>query len=176
MSKYIIYKICCDDLPDYNYVGSTKAFRQRKKNHKERSLTEKSKLYVTIRENGGWDKWDMQPLEECDVSIDTFIKAKIREEEWRVKLNANLNMNVCFSSEENKKNKKLEADIRYRKNNKEIIDERFKKWKEENKEHYKNVKEKSQSKIVICDCGCEVRKDSLIKHKKSNKHFNLLKV
>ena len=38
MSKYIIYKICCNDLPEYIYVGSTKAFRQRKKNHKEKSL------------------------------------------------------------------------------------------------------------------------------------------
>ena len=187
MSKYIIYKICCDDLPDYNYVGSTKAFRQRKKNHKERSLTEKSKLYVTIRENGGWDKWNMQPLEECDESIDTFIKAKIREEEWRVKLNANLNMNVCFSSEEHKKNKKLEADIRYRKNNKEIISERQKIYIKENPERYRECKrnydiknkikiEEIRSQKVICDCGCEVRKDCLTRHKKSNKHLNLLNI
>jgi hypothetical protein len=28
--SYYIYKICCDDCPDFVYVGSTKAFRQRK--------------------------------------------------------------------------------------------------------------------------------------------------
>jgi hypothetical protein len=30
--SYYIYKICCDDLPEFVYVGSTKAFRQRKTN------------------------------------------------------------------------------------------------------------------------------------------------
>lgn len=186
MSKYIIYKICCNDLPEYIYVGSTKAFRQRKKSHKEKSLINNSKLYVTIRENGGWDKWEMKYLEECDDSIDTFVKAKIKEEEWRVKLNANLNTNVCFSSEEHKKNKKKETDTKYRENNKEIIEERFNKWKEENKEQYNECKrnydiknkekiEEKKSQKIICDCGCEIRKDSLLRHKKSNKHLNLIK-
>jgi hypothetical protein len=32
--SYCIYKIVCDDLPEYIYVGSTKAFRQRKLLHK----------------------------------------------------------------------------------------------------------------------------------------------
>ncbi len=186
MCNYIIYKIICNELPEYIYVGSTKAFRQRKKNHKERSLSENNKLYNTIRENGGWDNWEMKYLEECDNNIDTFIKAKIKEEEWRVKLNANLNTNVCFSSEEHKKEKKKEADIKYREKNKEIIKERLNKWKEENKERYRECKhnhdiknkekiEEKRSQKVICDCGCEVRKDCLTRHKKSNKHLNLIK-
>jgi predicted GIY-YIG superfamily endonuclease len=33
--SYYIYKICCDDCPDFVYVGSTKAFRQRKAQHKQ---------------------------------------------------------------------------------------------------------------------------------------------
>jgi len=184
--SYYIYKICCDDCPDFIYVGSTKAFRNRKYRHKQDCKTKDYKLYNTIRENGGWDNWEMKYLEECDNNIDTFIKAKIKEEEWRVKLNANLNTNVCFSSEEHKKEKKKEADIKYREKNKEIIKERLNKWKEENKERYRECKhnhdiknkekiEEKRSQKVICDCGCEVRKDCLTRHKKSNKHLNLIK-
>ena len=53
--SYYIYKICCDDCPDYVYVGSTKAFRQRKNHHKQDCYNENCsrynrKLYNTIRE------------------------------------------------------------------------------------------------------------------------------
>jgi hypothetical protein len=47
------------------------------------------KLYQTIRENGGWDNWRMVIIEECgEISL---TQARIKEEEHRVKLNANLN-------------------------------------------------------------------------------------
>jgi hypothetical protein len=96
--SYYIYKICCDDCPDYVYVGSTKAFRERKHRHKldcnnENSSKINRKLYTTIRENGGWDNWRMVIIEECGEI--TFTEARIKEEEHRVKLNANLNMKKC---------------------------------------------------------------------------------
>ena len=54
--SYIIYKICCDDLPEFIYVGSTKSFIKRKSQHKRSCNNgDTKKLYTTIRENGGWD-------------------------------------------------------------------------------------------------------------------------
>jgi hypothetical protein len=73
--SYYIYKICCDDCSDFVYVGSTKAFRQRKNKHKNDCTNENSsnfnlKLYNTIRENGGWDNWRMVIVEELgEVSL-----------------------------------------------------------------------------------------------------------
>jgi predicted GIY-YIG superfamily endonuclease len=43
--SYYIYKISCDDLPDFVYVGSTKAFRQRKEQHKINCNNDNSKKY-----------------------------------------------------------------------------------------------------------------------------------
>jgi hypothetical protein len=60
------------------------------------------------------------------------------------------------------KDRLREQQKEYQKNNKEIIAER-------KKEYY-------QEKIT-CDCDCEIRKDSLTRHKKSQKHIkSLLKV
>ena len=101
--SYYIYKISCDDLPEFVYVGSTKAFRQRKYQHKSvcyniNSKEYDKKLYNIIRENGGWDNWRMVLIEECgEIS---FTEARIKEEENRVKLNANLNMLRCHRTEE----------------------------------------------------------------------------
>jgi predicted GIY-YIG superfamily endonuclease len=67
--SYYIYKICCDDLPEFVYVGSTKAFRQRKNEHKSNCNNDNKKhnfkLYQTIRENGGWENWRMVIIDEC---------------------------------------------------------------------------------------------------------------
>jgi hypothetical protein len=99
-SKTIIYKIWKDD--DF-YVGSTTDYSSRKYSHKHNCINEKLKaynvkLYQTIRDKGGWDSWEMTPLEEY-VECKSKIQAIIKEEEWRVKLNASLNTNKAFISE-----------------------------------------------------------------------------
>ena len=159
--SYYIYKICCDDLPNFVYVGSTKAFRQRKRQHKSSCNNNNNiKLYQTIRENGGWDNWRMVIIEECgEIS---FTQAKIKEEEHRVKLNANLNMLKCHTTEEERKEQKKENfknwntnnEIRkeymkeYRKNNKEKINESRRQYYQKNKEKLLvNVTEKYQEDI-----------------------------
>ncbi len=135
--SYCIYKICCDDLPDYVYVGSTKAFRERKRKHKSDCTNVNGnhynyKIYTTIRENGGWDNWRMVIIEECgDI---TLTQARIKEEEWREKLKANMNSMPCYKTEEQKKEK---ADVRkkeYYEENKDKIKEYKNEWYEENKE------------------------------------------
>ena len=190
--SYYIYKICCDDLPEFIYIGSTKAFRQRKNDHKKTyNKGDTKKLYNTIRENGGWDNWRMVILEELgEVS---FTEARIKEEEYRVKLNANMNSQKCYLTEEqkkeyyeNNKEKIKEKGKEYRENNKEKIKERKnnfyhnnkeeilkynKEWRENNKEQIKEWK----SKKVTCECGCLITRSHINRHKKSKKHLELMK-
>ena len=97
--SYYIYKICCDDLPEFIYVGSTKAFRERKRRHRLNTLNgSPEKLYNIMRDNGGWDNWRMVILE--DIGEVSLTQARITEEEHRVKLNANLNSQRCHRTEE----------------------------------------------------------------------------
>jgi hypothetical protein len=64
-SKTIFYKIVCKDITITDlYVGSTTDFKARKGNHKSKcnNVTEPTynfKVYQFMRENGGWENWDM---------------------------------------------------------------------------------------------------------------------
>ena len=134
---YCIYKICCDDVLDYVYVGSTKAFRERKSAHKSdcTNVNGKSyhyKIYTTIRENGGWDNWRMVIIEECgDI---TLTQARIKEEEWREKLKANMNSMPCYKTEEQQKERKSERAKERYEENKEKMNELQREWRKKNKE------------------------------------------
>jgi hypothetical protein len=169
--SYYIYKICCDDLPEFVYVGSTKAFRQRKAQHKSScNKGDTQKLYTTIRENDGWDNWRMVILEDCGEI--TFTEARIKEEEHRVKLNANLNERKC-------KGDKKEYDKEYKKTNE--------KYKENQKEYYKEYKKleyvkerkkesdkKYRNQLIICECGRNILLGHKKRHEQSKIHKKLI--
>ena len=59
------YKIVCKDTNVKSlYVGHTTDFTKRKSQHKHLCCAENDKrynvhVYEFIRENGGWDNWDM---------------------------------------------------------------------------------------------------------------------
>ena len=94
-SNTIIYKIICKDanITDL-YVGHTTNFPQRKSSHKtacesSNCATYNIRLYKTIRENGGWDNWEMIEIDILNLKNST--EARIKENEYFEKLNANLN-------------------------------------------------------------------------------------
>lgn len=77
--------------------------------------------------------------------------------------------NDCINKKiPNRTNKEYHKE--WEQNNKEHIKEYKKEYYENNKEHYKEHK----SQKVICECGCEITRSSLTKHKKSLKHINKL--
>lgn len=161
-SKCIIYKIWNED--DF-YVGSTTDLASRKKRHKYNCNNENVKeynfkIYQTIREKGGWNAWQMTPLEEYK-ECKSLIEARIREEEWRVKLNANLNMKKCFGAEtrqeymkiyeqEHKEEKKIYL-AQYRQNHKEELNAKF-----------------------DCKCGGKYKHQGKSIHEKTKKHQTYL--
>jgi hypothetical protein len=92
-SNTIIYKITCidDNIKDV-YVGHTTNFVQRKHAHKQCCINEKygnCKLYDVIRNNGGWNNWNMEIINFFNCK--DHYEARIKEQEYFVLLNANLN-------------------------------------------------------------------------------------
>lgn len=94
-SNTIIYKICCKDpsITDL-YVGHTTNFFTRKQSHRnccnnQKNYSYNSKLYTCIRENGGWENWDI--IEIAKHNLNNFEEARMKEQEYYEKLQANLN-------------------------------------------------------------------------------------
>lgn len=107
-SNYCIYKIFCKDnnIKDV-YVGSTKQLKQRITTHKTtlnnpNNPHNKYKLYTTIRQNGGWENWSHEVLEELDNT--SRLDARKREEYWTNLLGATLNTWKAYRELEEAKN------------------------------------------------------------------------
>ena len=132
------------------YVGKTCNFNERKRNHKynARNYVEKYKnvrLYQSIKENGGWDNWKMIEIHKTDNI--TYRQAEAIEEDYRVKLDAKLNMVRSYITKEQEieRNKEFKA------------------------KQYQQIKE-AMSEKIICECGREICLGSLRRHMKTNVH------
>jgi hypothetical protein len=146
-SKTIIYKIVCNDLNIKDcYVGYTTNFAKRKTEHKRsvKTLDRNNsylKLYVVIRENGGWNNWSMIEIEKyscLDVN-----EAKKRERYWFELLTPSLNMiypiRSCLERERQEKYKLSR-----------------KKWYEQNKNKIlsNNINEETKSVVGTREAIC----------------------
>jgi len=141
-SKCVIYKIVCNDKSVTEcYVGHTTNFVKRKYQHKTRYNNEKCnfKVYQMIRENGGWNNFTMTPI--CEFPCENLIQACIKEEEYRLELQAKLNMKKCFADSQTEEYNKL-----YREEHKEKISENKKEWYESNKEQILEKKKEYNQK------------------------------
>ncbi len=89
----IIYKIVCKDKNITScYVGLTIDFKERKRQHEKSCINlKKGKLYDCIRDNGGWDNWEMIAVEKYSCFLRK--EAGLREKYWYEKLNPDLNIN-----------------------------------------------------------------------------------
>ena len=102
-SKTIIYKLINYDFPELVYVGSTTNFTKRKAQHKSNVSNVNCpkyniKLYVSIRENGGWNSWDM--IKICDYPCKDRREAEQEEDRHMMELKANLNMKRASRTKE----------------------------------------------------------------------------
>lgn len=191
-SNTVIYKIVCKDLNIKDvYIGHTTNFTKRKHSHKDRCCNEQKsgkhnyKVYVIIRENGGWDNWDMIEIEK--YPCDDENEARSRERYW-------YELNHCTMNDVSPQRTKEE----YREDNIEYIKQRdrnyYYKHKEEKqiygkeryiqnkekallyrKEYYEKNKEQISEKYKTnkktCECGSCVRAHDYKKHLKTKKHL-----
>ena len=105
LADYTMYKICPKNTDlKYCYIGQTTNFVNRKRQHLKNTVTESDKKhyhlkhYDTIRQNGGWDEWEMIEIEKFNGK--TKLEARMREQELIKEHNANLNMLNEYITEE----------------------------------------------------------------------------
>jgi len=192
-SKGQIYKICCKDVNIKDeYVGSTTNFKVRKNNHKICCSNPKGKkynrkVYQFIRDNGGFDNWDMILVEyySCNTKKELEKRERYWIEELQCSLNSKLPIRGIVEYRENNKQKIKITNKQYYENNKEKIKQYKKQYNEKNKEKIDNYKSEwyEQNKqrilekareIILCECGCEISKVNLTRHKKGKKHITLM--
>jgi hypothetical protein len=182
-SKGLIYTIIHVNDTSLNYVGSTTSFVDRKTKHKSRCKSSQIKLYVMIRDNGGWEMFVMKPykLFPCNSSIELTIE----EERCRLELKSTLNTLRCHLTEEQKKEYNNKKDKEYRMKHTEekkeydiIYNENH---TEEKKEYNKNYNIRNADKIsekkkekYTCQCGSVCRKSEKSRHELTNKHINFM--
>ena len=164
-TKTKIYKLVCKDIHITKiYVGHTTNWVKRKSNHKSNCNNSNSKMYdyfvyQFIRENGGWDNFDMILIEEYEC--ENKLQAEQRERYWVETLKAELNTNIPGRTIKE-----------WTETNKETIKEYQKEYQ---KKFYETNKEKilkQLSEKILCKCGSEISKGKLSIHRKSKKHLN----
>ena len=188
-NESMIYKLCClDTTIEEIYIGSTTNFSRRKTRHKQvcNDINIKdynSKVYQFIRNNGGWNNWDMILI--AKLNCNDKLELRKKEREYMEEYKPSLNMVIAQQDEKERKeyhkeyskkyfetNKEeiLDKAKEYYKTNKEEISIRKKKWYETKKE---DINEKKKVK-VSCECGAIVRKAEITKHYKTKKHINFI--
>ena len=132
----LIYKICCRDVSITDvYIGHTTNFIKRKAAHKTSCNNEKATnhncfVYKFIKENGGWDNWDMILVEKisCNDKLEALQKERYYIEIFKATLNSNVPSRTL---------------IEYKKQNQGKIQEYY----EENKDKFRLYREQNQTKI-----------------------------
>lgn len=139
-SKTIIYRIVCKDTNITDcYVGSTTNFIHRKRQHKKNCNTNNTfYVYQFIRDNMGWDNWDMIEIEKYNA-IDKLDSHK-RERYWIEYYKSSLNKNIPTRTDKEYYENNKEHYKQYRKENKEQLAEKKKDYYEDNKEAIQNYK------------------------------------
>jgi len=137
----LIYKICSKDpLITDTYTGSTTNFMKRKQQHKCNCHNVKHKsynyyVYKFIRENGGWDNWQMLELEHFPCN--TQHELALRERYWLEVNVSTLNKNVPMRTIDEMPLLKRSRNAQYYKNNTNIIKQKIVEWRNNNTEHIK---------------------------------------
>jgi len=138
-AKCVMYKICCRDREVKEiYVGSTCNIIRRRSEHKYNCNTETSKkynvkVYQFIRECGGWNNWEMVPIEE--YPCENKIQKEIRERYWIEFLKSELNGVVP------------NRNWKERRNNKEVREQIKKTARERYKNNIEKMREKCREKM-----------------------------
>jgi len=139
-SNGLIYKLCCKD-PNVKdmYVGSCTNFRKRKYGHKAFCNNENDKSYnhykyQFIRENGGWDNWEMVLIENYNATDKRDLERK--EEEIRKQLGATLNTNKAYITEQERYQYKFRHQVEKMKDPefREEQNRKKREWREKNRE------------------------------------------
>jgi hypothetical protein len=137
-TEIIFYRFVCDDPNIINtYVGHTTNFIRRKSRHKQCCNSQKDKsyhcrVYQIIRDNGGWDNWNMIEIHR-QLCIDD-VDARKKEQEYIEYYNCNMNSRNAYTSRIDCIKKQAEYDRKKYETNKDEIKLKKKEYDERNRE------------------------------------------
>ena len=169
-SDTMFYKIVCRDITITElYVGSTTNFRQRKAQHKSDCCNEKSKkydlrVYTFIRDNGGWENWDMIMIHR--QSCVDALEAHTIERGYVESLGATLNCILPSRTNQESQEHKEAYNVAYYEANKDTIRESSAAYREANKDAIResNAARYEANKDAIRESGAayrEANKDAI---------------
>jgi hypothetical protein len=164
--------------------------------NKKNSKQYNKELYKFIRENGGWDKWDMVQIEaypECKTNHELRTHERKHFDIFR----PSLNINRPLTTEDEVKEMKSRDDKKYRSNNiekikqndrnyylnnKDKIKEYYEEYKTANKdkiqdymENYRKQNVDKIKKLCDCECGKQHLHCNVSRHIKTKYHLEFLR-
>jgi hypothetical protein len=159
-----IYKIVADDTTNI-YIGSTV----------QRLLCERFKCHKSNRNNTGSKILFTYPNTRIEL-IERYECESINKLREREQYHIEINKEICLNYKRAHRTKEqisIIANERAKKHyadNKEQKKKRVKEYRLENLEKIQKYKQEA----VICDCGASVSRAGFAKHKRTNKHIELL--
>jgi hypothetical protein len=158
----IIYKIQHLEDESLLYVGHTTDFTKRKSAHKAnlKNTNNKAynyKVYQMIRDNGGWDMFNM--IEIHKFSCLNRREAEAEEDKVMREMKATMNNNRAYTTDEDRK----QDSKKYREEHSEIIKEQAKKYREEHVEQTKIYREEHAEQTKIYNKEYKEEHPELIK-------------
>jgi hypothetical protein len=162
-----IYKLIKKDATndDMVYIGSTCDVARRMYIHKRRctnpnDIKHNYKVYKYIRENGGWEEWKYEILDEIEVPLKECEERYKCEDEYIRRYDAINKLNRCYN---------IRTSKQYYQDNADKISEKKKEYYERNADI---ISEKGKEKLCCDICKCVIRKSKLKRHKASKKCIN----
>ena len=179
------------------YIGSTCNFRRRKSEHKKNCNNSNDRhynlnVYRFIRENKGWDEWQMTIVKnfKCNnkKELETEERKIILEYGFDNCLNIQQPTRTVKQYKMDNKEKLTEQMKQYYQNHKEAISQHAKRYYQENKEqikkyyqenkeikkkYYEDNKERLNQKF-ICECGGKYSTANKYNHIKTKKHLRYI--
>jgi len=143
-TEIIFYRFVCNDPNIINsYVGHTANFTIRKKSHKDvyncqNHRSHHYKVYQVIRDNGGFDNWDIIEIGR-QLCID-YTDARKKEQEYIEYYNCDMNSRNAYTNRIDYFKNRVDIKAEYdRKRRKEKLDEIKSKKKQYRLDNYEKV-------------------------------------
>jgi hypothetical protein len=185
-----IYKLIHNDAinDDMIYIGSTIDIKMRMYKHKDvcknpNIKEHNSKVYKYIRENGGWNNWKYEIIDEVDITDKYDPKKKEYEGEYIRKYDAlnKLNSEIAGRTLEQYRVDNAEYFKKYYEENAEKESTRCKKYREKNiekerarsKKYYENNVDKIKEKVCCEICSAFVRSNGIKRHQRTPKCLSI---
>ena len=155
------------------YIGSTWDIKKRYWCHNYNYNNEKNKeynypLYRYIRENGGFDNFEMTIIDsgECEEKLQRFVLEQLYIDKYG--LDNLLNRKNAYTTKEAERERAIKYAKEYRETHKKKISDNAKKFREKHKVKISlDRKEK-----MLCECGIIITKVDKAKHYRTQLHIN----